>query len=63
MKTLKLFALCCGMLLAGIVSTAQVQAEDPPGLDTGNIPHCIGSKGKCVIGNDGGFLKGRLVFP
>ena len=63
MKKVKLFAVCCGILLASIVSTAQVQADDPPGPDPGNIPHCIGIKGKCVISNDGGYLKGKLVFP
>ncbi|MBQ6204522.1 MAG: hypothetical protein IJK46_10590 [Prevotella sp.] len=57
MKTLKLFAVCCGMLLAGVVSTTKTTAQviDPGGLDTG--VNCVGDDGTCLV-----VKKGNLTF-
>lgn len=47
MKKVKLFAVCCGMLLAGIVSTTKstAQSVDPGGFSTGVA--CVGDNGIC----------------
>lgn len=48
MKRIKLFAVCCGMLLAGIVSTTKTTAQviDPGGHSIGII--CVGDQSKCM---------------
>jgi hypothetical protein len=56
MKKVKLFAVCCGMLLAGIVSTTKTSAQivDPGGLSTGVI--CEGEEDLCMA-----VLKGDVL--
>lgn len=56
MKTLKLFAVCCGMLLAIIVSTTKTTAQvvDPGGHGIG--VECVGDDGICRA-----ILKGDVL--
>ena len=40
MKKFKIFAICCGMLAAGVLSTSKSYADDPNGIKLGA---CVGN--------------------